>query len=328
MAPRKPSVKGNLPSPLARARSLAATLRLTRRWVLTLLACTIAADSAAALSVYGPDERGARRLCVRTISLHDLVGSPGVRLRLQREREVIEGTSTEWPPCDSGADRCGLWDVRTGARNEACFDSVPPGDYFVSAQQEDYWPTRTGPMRVPSYEFERVWLGIGLDLVWSYRYEQFMVVDGGGPQSGDAGRHSPYESPEAPNSRPGAGHAREVCIAVWKLSEPEEPQELPRTRVTLEPREGSSSRPELTPSDETRAAPTGAWTGERGVACFPGVSPGRYLARATYQGFWEAAVGPIEVPVEDFDVRDVRVGLDLQWAGDVIINLCEGFTWP
>ncbi|MBZ0090331.1 MAG: carboxypeptidase-like regulatory domain-containing protein [Thermoanaerobaculia bacterium] len=166
-------------------------------------------------------------------------------------------------------------------------------------------------------------LGIGLDLVWSYRYATF--VSGGGYQSGDFGRQRPYEGPGRPLDRPFASYTREVCIAVWKTSDP---AEIRRIWVTLEPWTGALSRVVSNPSDESRAAPPGAWTGERGVACFPGVAPGRYLARATFDGFWDSAVGPIEVPVEDFDVRDVRVGIDLQWAVDDLANVCQDLTWP
>lgn len=291
-----------------------------RRWALAILGFAIGAGSAVGQSAYGPDEKGARHLCVRTISLHDLVVNPGVRLRLEREREVIEGASKEWPPCDHGADRCGPWDVRTGAQSEACFENVPPGDYFVSAHLEDFWGTRAGPIRVPVADFDAVQLRIGLDVVWSYRYASFLVGE-----SPELGRARPFRGPGPLPGKASTAAARNTCVSAWNMSDSEE---LPGTWVTLEPWTDPSSRSIPTQPGETRAAPRGTWTGERGVACFPGVPPGRYLARAARKGFWDSAVGPVEVPVEDFEVRDVRVGIDLQWAGDVTTNLREGFTWP
>ncbi|MBZ0090332.1 MAG: hypothetical protein K8H90_08140, partial [Thermoanaerobaculia bacterium] len=107
------------------------------RWVFAILGLAAGAGAAVAQSIYGPDEVGARRVCVHTVSLHDLVGLPGVRLVLERERDVIDGTSPVLPPCDRDGSSCGAFEVRTGAKSEACFERVPPGDYFVSAELED-----------------------------------------------------------------------------------------------------------------------------------------------------------------------------------------------
>jgi len=284
-----------------------------RQVAIAALCLLVAAPAGAEKAAVGGTDGAARRLCVQVAELNAPPPAlPGVRILLVPAGDPAADAAAELPACAPYSDRCGPADFRTGANGEACFDSVEPGDYFVRTRLESWWDTRTGPVRVPVRDFDRLELDIALDVTWEQRNT---VVVGHGHREPDDSRARPFVPPEKPVGVVFTGYARNLCVAVWKASDDFEA--LPTAWVTLEPVGGAEP-------EATQPTPEGASgrravrvTDEQGVACFDGVAGGRYVATASLDGFWSATAGPFDVP-PNFEWLDLRVGLGLQWVGDVL----------
>lgn len=276
--------------------------------------CLLAvAPAAADEAVVVGTEDAARRVCVRVAELDAPPPVlPGVRILLVPAGDPAADVTAELPACAPYSDRCGPADFRTRANGEACFDSVEPGDYFVRTRLESWWDNRTGPIRVPVRDFDRLDLDIALDVNWEQRNT---VVVGHGHHEPDESRARPLVPPEKPAGAVFTGFARNLCVAVWRASDDFEA--LPTAWVTLEPVGGAEPGTAPPPPGGASGHRAIRVTDERGVACFDGVAGGRYVATASLEGFWDATVGPFDVPA-GFEWLDLRVGLGLQWVGDVL----------
>lgn len=292
-----------------------------RPFAIVVLSLFVATPATAGESGGPSAEVAPRRVCVTAFELHSFLPAPavlpGVRVALLPEGDPAAGAAADFPSCAPYADRCGVTDFRTHANGVACFDGVAAGDYFVRTRLDGWWDTRTGPIRVPVRDFDRLDLRVGLDLTWRERH---MTVIGQGDHSTENSRSRPIVPPGAPREAP----APIFCISVWEVTE--RIGELPGATVTLESIGAPANGPTAEGLDEASSARRIGVSDARGVACFSGMPRGRYVATASLDGFWNAAAGPFELYDSRFGGPDLRVGLDVQWAGDLIMNLCDG--WP
>lgn len=112
-----------------------------------------------------------------------------------------------------------------------------------------------------------------------------------------------------------ASAAKRLCVQVLDT---EELAPMPESRVVLLPVRSSAGSGVLEVWSPTGNPPVEGWTDARGEACFENPAPGHYLVRASQDGFWDSLLEPIQLWPGGLGRLEIRIGLALQWVGDII----------
>lgn len=251
----------------------------------------------------------ARQLCVHVLDTRDLSPLPESRIVLHPvQSSAATGASEVWLP--SGAPPVDGW---TDADGTACFETLPPGHYLPQASQDGFWDARVGPIRVSPAGSGRLEIRMSLPLQWAGD----VIAVLGGPQQPPVASPRPEASP------------RRLCVVVRDETRALLPGVLVALRSAIEP----ETDPEVEWKTCLRSVRGSCGALERvtdvsGSTCFDALRPGLYRARTQLDGFWDVEIGPVRVPVHDFDSIELPIVLDALRSDDSLEVVRWGHHWP
>jgi hypothetical protein len=234
---------------------------------------------------------GAEKLCVQVLDTGELSPLPESRVVLLPVRSSAESGGLEvWSR--TGNPPVERW---TDAQGEACFEKPAAGHYLVRASQDGFWDSLLEPIQLWPGGHGRFEIRMGLALQWA---GDIIAVIGG--------------SQERPTVAPLPGASRRrLCVE----TRDDRQVALPGVQVALRPADGPDDVSGVgwracSTSIRGSCGPIERETDGSGSACFDGLAPGLYRARTTLDGYQGTEVGPLQVPVRDFDRLDLPIALD------------------